>query len=138
MDPQATNTGHPPPASEPSRSSHPLRGDYSAIGLDYSVEQPFDHYSRAEHDRWRRLYDHQMELIPRYAVKEFVASIERLDVAGGIPDFRRVNEQLARLTGFKIIAVPGLIPDEKFFEHLANRRVPITSRIPGETELRDL
>jgi phenylalanine-4-hydroxylase len=76
-----------------------------------------------------------MELIPRYAVKEFVASIERLDVAGGIPDFRRINETLARLTGFKIIAVPGLIPDEKFFEHLANRRFPITWWIREESEL---
>jgi phenylalanine-4-hydroxylase len=135
MDPQATNTGHLPASPESSRSSHPLRGDYSAIGLDYAVDQPFEHYSPAEHDRWRRLYDHQMELIPRYAVKEFVASIERLDVAGGIPDFRRVNEQLSRLTGFQIIAVPGLIPDEKFFEHLANRRFPISWWIREESEL---
>jgi phenylalanine-4-hydroxylase len=133
MDSQATNTGHPPP--EASRSSHPLRGDYSAIGPDYSVEQPFDHYSYVGHDRWRRLYRRQMELVPRYAVKEFVASIERLSVADGIPDFHRVNEQLARLTGFKIIAVPGLIPDEKFFQHLANRRFPITWWIREESEL---
>jgi phenylalanine-4-hydroxylase len=133
MDPQATNTGHLP--AEASRSSHTLRGDYSAVGADYSVEQPFDHYSDVDHDRWRRLYRRQMELVPRYAVKEFVASIERLDVADGIPNFRRVNEQLTRLTGFKIIAVPGLIPDEKFFEHLANRRFPITWWIREESEL---
>jgi phenylalanine-4-hydroxylase len=135
MDSQATNAGHPPPLSEPNRSSHPLRGDYSGIGLDYSVEQPFDHYTPAEHDRWRRLYSHQVELMPRYAVKEFVASVERLDVAGGIPDFRRINEQLVRLTGFRIVAVPGLISDEKFFEHLANRRFPITWWIREESEL---
>jgi len=133
MDSQATKAGNLP--SGDSRSSHELRGDYSAIGLDYSVEQPFDHYTDVEHDRWRRLYQHQMALVPRYAVKEFVASIERLSVAGGIPDFRRINESLGRLTGFKIIAVPGLIPDEKFFEHLANRRFPITWWIREESEL---
>jgi phenylalanine-4-hydroxylase len=133
MDSQATKTGSPPWGG--SRSSHPLRGDYSAIGPDYSVEQPFDHYSDVDHDRWRRLYGRQMKLMPRYAVKEFVASIERLDVAGGIPDFGRINETLARLTGFRIVAVPGLIPDEKFFEHLANRRFPITWWIREEGEL---
>jgi len=133
MDSQATKTGNPP--SEGSRSSHPLRGDYSAIRPDYSVDQPFDQYSDVEHDRWRRLYQHQMTLMPRYAVKEFVSSIEHLGVAGGIPDFRRINEVLARLTGFRIIAVRGLIPDEKFFEHLANRRFPITWWIREESEL---
>jgi phenylalanine-4-hydroxylase len=132
MDSQVTKTGSPSPGP---RSPHPLRGDYSAIGPDYSVEQPFDHYTDVEHDRWRRLYGRQMALMPRYAAKEFVANIERLDVAGGIPDFQRINEKLARLTGFKIIAVPGLIPDEKFFDHLANRRFPITWWIREEIEL---
>src|SRR5258706_11908245 len=113
MDSQTTKSGNPP--SGGSRSSHPLRGDYSAIQPDYSVEQPFDHYSVVDHDRWRRLYHRQMALMPRYAVKEFVASIERLEIAGGIPNFRRINETLARLTGLKIIAVPRLIPDEKVF-----------------------
>jgi len=39
------------------------------------------------------------------------------------------------LTGFRVVAVPGLIPDEKFFEHLANRRFPITWWIREESEL---
>jgi len=134
MDSQPANTGNPP-QSAPGRSSHTLRGDYSAIGPDYAVQQPFEHYTDVEHDRWRRLYARQMELMPRYAAKEFVASIERLDVAGGIPDFQRINQTLSALTGFRIIAVPGLIPDEKFFDHLANRRFPITWWIREESEL---
>ena len=134
MDSQPTNTGNPTQPGS-SRSSHALRGDYSAIQPDYSVEQPFEHYTDVEHDRWRRLYARQMELMPRYAAKEFVANIERLDVAGGIPDFPRINKMLGALTGFKIVAVPGLIPDERFFEHLANRRFPITWWIREESEL---
>src|SRR6266550_7162061 len=134
MDSQPANTGNPP-QSAPGRSSHALRGDYSAIGPDYAVQQPIEHYTDVEHDRWRRLYARQMELMPRYAVKEFVDSIERLDVARGIPDFQRVNQTLGALTGFRIIAVPGLIPDERFFDHLANRRFPITWWIREESEL---
>ena len=73
--------------------------------------------------------------MPRYAVKEFVASLERLDIADGIPNFDRINEGLERLTGFRIVAVPGLIPDDKFFDHLANRRFPVTWWIHEESEL---
>jgi len=76
-----------------------------------------------------------MELMPRYAVHEFLDSIEQLDVAGGIPDFARVNRVLGRLSGFQIVAVPGLIPDDKFFGHLANRRFPVTWWIRDESEL---
>jgi phenylalanine-4-hydroxylase len=117
------------------RSSHPLRGDYSHIGADYSVEQPFADYSAAEHDRWRRLYRRQMELMPHYAAHEFLDCITRLDAAAGIPEFARVNQTLAGLTGFKILAVPGLIPDDVFFDHLANRRFPVSWWIREESEL---
>lgn len=128
------NTGRPRKVA-PQRSSHPLRGNYSRIGPDYTVDQPFATYSAEEHERWRRLFDRQMRLVTRYAVPEFVTSLERLDVADGIPDFRRVNERLGRLTGFTIAAVPGLIPDEQFFAHLANRRFPVTWWIRNESEL---
>jgi phenylalanine-4-hydroxylase len=41
-----------------------------------------------------------------------------------IPDFRRLSEVLTKRTGWQVVAVPGLVPDEVFFEHLANRRFP--------------
>src|SRR5258706_1731955 len=41
-----------------------------------------------------------------------------------IPDFRRLSEVLGKRTGWQVVAVPGLVPDEVFFEHLANRRFP--------------
>jgi phenylalanine-4-hydroxylase len=119
----------------PARSSHALRGDYSHMRPDYSIDQPTGLYNAADHDRWRRLYRRQIELMPRYAVKEFVASLERLDISSGIPNFEKINDVLERLTGFQIIAVPGLIPDDKFFDHLANRRFPVTWWIREESEL---
>src|ERR1700694_12054 len=98
MDSQPTNTGDSPKGG-PSRSSHALRGDYSAIQPDYSVQQPFEHYTDVEHDRWRRLYGRQMELMPRYAANEFVANIERLDVAGGGTAFSWVHKTHASVGG---------------------------------------
>ena len=119
----------------PVRSSHPLRGDYSGMRADYTIEQPVTTYSDAEHDRWRRLYRRQIDLMPRYAVQVFLTSLEHLDISGGIPNFDRVNDWLSRTTGFRIVAVPGLIPDEIFFAHLANRRFPVTWWLREESEL---
>jgi phenylalanine-4-hydroxylase len=119
----------------PARSSHALRGDYSHMRTDYTMDQPVAHYSPEEHDRWRRLYRRQIELMPQYAVKEFLESLQRLDISEGIPNFERINKALGGLTGFQIVAVPGLIPDDKFFDHLANRRFPVTWWIRDESEL---
>jgi phenylalanine-4-hydroxylase len=44
--------------------------------------------------------------------------------ADQIPDFRRLSEVLMKETGWQVVAVPGLVPDEVFFEHLAHRRFP--------------
>ena len=44
--------------------------------------------------------------------------------ADEIPDFRRLSDLLMQRTGWQIVAVPGLVPDDVFFEHLANRRFP--------------
>ena len=82
-----------------------LRGDYTHIRADYTVDQPFADYTEAEHDRWRRLYRRQMDLMPRYAAHEFIEKIGQLGVADGIPDFARVNALLAPATGFQIVAV---------------------------------
>lgn len=40
----------------------------------------------------------------------------------GIPDFEELSERLMRLTGWQVVAVPGLVPDDVFFDHMANRR----------------
>lgn len=112
-----------------------LRGDYSHIRTDYTVDQPFSDYSEAEHDRWRRLYRRQMSLMPDYAAPEFLENVESFDIGGGIPDFARVNAVLAEKTGFQIVAVPGLVPDRVFYEHLANRRFPVSWWIRQESEL---
>jgi phenylalanine-4-hydroxylase len=103
-----------------------LRGDYSLAAPDYTVSQDWPAYTEAEHALFRRLYDRQSKLVPRYACPEWIAAIARLDAGRGIPDFEEVNRSLSRATGWRIVAVPGLIPDEPFFTHLANKRFPVT------------
>jgi phenylalanine-4-hydroxylase len=103
-----------------------LRGNYSRIGLDYSVDQCWDAYTPAEHELYRRLYERQSRLVPHYACSEFITSLARLDAACEIPRFDSVSRAIRATTGWQIVPVPGLVPDNVFFEHLANRRFPVT------------
>jgi phenylalanine-4-hydroxylase len=92
---------------------------------DWTIDQNWASYSAQEHTRWTALYERQMEILPGRACDAFMQGLDRLDLHGaGIPDFKRLNEGLSALTGWTIVAVPGLVPDAVFFDHLANRRFP--------------
>lgn len=92
---------------------------------DWTIDQGWERYSTAEHATWKRLYERQARLLPGRACDEFIDGMRRLPLgADEIPDFRRLSEVLHRATGWQVVAVPGLVPDEVFFEHLAHRRFP--------------
>jgi phenylalanine-4-hydroxylase len=92
---------------------------------DWTIDQDWQAYTPAEHQVWMTLYERQSKLLPSRACDAFLHGLNVLDLhRGGIPDFARINEELNRLTGWAVVAVPGLVPDAAFFEHLANRRFP--------------
>jgi len=107
-------------------TDHTLRGDYSRMRPDYTVDQDWDGYSAAEHELWRRLYRRQEGLVRKYACDEFVATLDTLNFGEGIPRFDKINAMLRPATNWQLVAVPGLLPDLTFFDHLANRRFPVT------------
>ena len=92
---------------------------------DWTIDQGWEGYTAEEHQTWVTLYERQAAILPGRACDEFLRGLEVLDLhGGGIPDFRRMNETLRSLTGWTVVAVPGLVPDDVFFDHLANRRFP--------------
>lgn len=103
-----------------------LRGDYTHADADYVVQQDWHACTPQQHALWRRLYQRQSALLPGRACDEFMESLAALDPHDGIPDLDQVSASLMRATGWKLVAVPGLVPDLTFFEHLANRRFPVT------------
>jgi phenylalanine-4-hydroxylase len=115
-------------------SSHGLRGDYRGMAADYTVQQDYSTYREADQDRWRRLYARQMKLVPGRACPEFLRVIESLAYETGIPRFDEVNDRLDRATGWRVVAVPGLLPEHVFFGHLAARRFPVTVWLREEHE----
>jgi phenylalanine-4-hydroxylase len=107
-------------------TNHHLRGDYAGMRPDYTVDQAWSAYTPEEHALWRRLHERQAALVPNFACREFIGSLAALDFGGAIPRFDEVNAKLARATNWRIVAVPGLLPDRVFFGHLASRRFPVT------------
>ncbi|MEO5696621.1 MAG: phenylalanine 4-monooxygenase [Burkholderiaceae bacterium] len=92
---------------------------------DWTIDQGWERYSAEEHATWKTLFERQTRLLPGRACDEFVKGMRDLPIgAEQIPDFKRLSEVLMQRTGWQVVAVPGLVPDEVFFEHLANRRFP--------------
>ena len=92
---------------------------------DWTIDQGWANYSATEHKTWDTLYERLMHVLPNRAAPEFLNGLEALNLhRGGIPNFEAISDELESLTGWRVVAVPGLVPDEVFFEHLANRRFP--------------
>jgi phenylalanine-4-hydroxylase len=116
-------------------TAHGLRGDYSAMRADWTVDQPFASYTSEDHALWRHLYQRQTRLIRDYAAPVFIDSVNAMACEDAIPDYEAVNRRLRHATGWEIVAVPGLVPDDVFFAHLANRRFPTSWWIRKPEEL---
>lgn len=91
------------------------------------VEQPWDDYSDDDHQTWATLYARQREILPGRACREFLEAQDAMGMtADRIPKFSELNVELRRATGWELIGVEGLLPELDFFDHLANRRFPVT------------
>ncbi|MEO8630519.1 MAG: phenylalanine 4-monooxygenase, partial [Betaproteobacteria bacterium] len=103
---------------------------------DWTIDQRWDAYTASEHAVWKTLFERQTRLLPRRVCDAFKDGMRDLPIdADRIPDFRRLSDVLMQRTGWQIVAVPGLVPDEVFFEHLANRRFPAGQFIRKPDEL---
>jgi len=100
---------------------------YVPVYATGTVEQPWASYSKTDHEVWDTLYSRQRALLPAYACQEFLDGVERFGLGdGGIPRFDDLNRVLGAATGWEVVAVEGLLPDEVFFDHLAHRRFPVS------------
>lgn len=114
-----------------------LRGNYAQMAADFTVAQHMADYTSAEQTRWLRLVERQLALIPGRACREFLDAVlgnPALDMRRGIPEFAQVNAALKAATNWQLVGVPGLLPDDVFFTHLANRRFPVTVWLREESE----
>ena len=118
------------------QGERPPRGDYASARADYTCDQNWSAYTAEEHDLYRRLYERQAAQLEGLACDEFIDAVRHLGAPHQIPRFDELTETLHRATGWEVVAVPGLIPEEAFFALLAKRKFPVTGwiRKPEEFE----
>jgi phenylalanine-4-hydroxylase len=107
-------------------TSGQLRGDYSRARPDFSIDQDMRLYTSPDQAMWRNLYSRQSRIAREYACDEFLEGLRLLDLGDRVPELNRVSDALFSRTRWRLVAVPGFIPDTAFFQHLSQRRLPVT------------
>ena len=114
--------------NEPRRVEHQQTDKgYVPVYTTAVVEQPWADYKAEDHATWGTLYQRQRELLVGRASDEFLQAQDEMGMSPhAIPRFDQMNEVLGAATGWTLIGVEGLLPELDFFDHLANRRFPVT------------
>lgn len=103
---------------------------------DFTLDQDWASYSPAEHDRWDRLFARAQKVLTGRACNEFLTALQTLQLSdSGIPDLEKLSARLKPITGWEIVPVVELVPDDIFFDHLAHRRFPAGAFIRPEHEM---
>ncbi len=94
------------------------------------IHQPYELYSDANHEAWRRLYRAHGGSLAALRQPAFPRGhrqpVPRRDAGAALDD---VNRFLSPLTGFKAKPVSGYVPSFQFFDCLRNREFPTTITI---------
>ncbi|MES2338820.1 MAG: phenylalanine 4-monooxygenase [Pseudomonadota bacterium] len=103
--------------------THVLDRPPEGANPDWTVPQDWSNYTAQDHATWDTLFARQAKLLPGRASEAYLRGLDVLKLSKpGIPDFTELSERLTALTGWSVVAVPGLVPDDVFFDHMANRR----------------
>ena len=103
---------------------------------DCIINQDWERYTAEDHAIWRTLFERQQRILKGRVCQEYLDGLEALGIsAEGVPNFDRMNARLRRLTGWEVVAVPGLIPSRPFFQMLANRQFPAGTFIRSREQL---
>ena len=103
---------------------------------DWTVPQRWEELTEEDHRVWDTLFARQKLLLHDSAVHEFDENLEILELSRpGIPDFDELNQKLGERTGWKVVAVPGLVPDDVFYQHLSKRQFPAGNFIRRANQL---
>ena len=114
--------------SQPQRLEHQMtEKGYVPVYTTAVIDQPWDSYTATDHQVWGALFRRQRELLVGRACREFLDTQDAMGMGEDqIPKFSDLNAQLQAKTGWTLVGVEGLLPELTFFEHLANRRFPVT------------
>jgi phenylalanine-4-hydroxylase len=92
---------------------------------DWTIPQQWDRFTAEQHRVWDLLFARQKAQLAGRVVSSFERGLDVLNLSRpGIPQLDELNERLFARTGWTVVSVPGLVPDDIFFDHLSRRRFP--------------
>lgn len=107
---------------------NPTTAKGSAIRPFTKLKQDYSRYTDEDQSVWQLLMSRQMDKLPSMASAAYLAGIEAVGFSvDHIPNFEETNERLLKLTGWQLVAVPGIVADDVFFELLSERKFPATT-----------
>ena len=114
--------------NQPKRVEHQMTDKgYVPVYTTDVVEQPWASYTEEDHAVWATLFERQRQILVGRASDEFLHQQQAMGMTPDrIPKFDDLNPVLRAATGWELVGVEGLLPELTFFEHLANRRFPVT------------
>ncbi len=108
----------------------------AGVAPDWSIPQHWESFNSDDHGRWRDLVEQQSIGLQGLASEAFLDGLVTLKLASdGIPNYREFNRHFKAATGWEVIAVPGVIPNEPFFRHLSERRFPVANFLRQHSSL---
>lgn len=103
---------------------------------DHVVPQCWEAFTGEDHAVWDLLFARQVDLLGSRVVSPFLEGLDLLKLSHpGVPDLEELNRILEPRTGWRTVAVPGLVPDAAFFAMLAERVFPVGNFIRKRSEL---
>ena len=106
-------------------ATHIFDAPPEGVAADWTMPQKWSAFTAGQHETWRALFERQSVALDGYACRSFLDGLDILrKLTPGVPDFAELNALLKPVSGWEVVAVPGWIPNQPFFEHLANRRFP--------------
>ena len=103
---------------------------------DYVVPQRWDEFTADDHAVWDLLFARQVDLLGSRVVGQFLDGIDLLRLSHpGVPDLDELNAILEPHTGWRTVAVTGLVPDDIFFAMLGERVFPVGNFIRKREQL---
>jgi phenylalanine-4-hydroxylase len=121
-------------ALEPTAAAPPSPPPGAAA--DWTIPQNWAAFTAEEHRVWDVLFARQKAQLAGRVVHAFEEGLDLLNLSRpGIPDFAELNTRLQDRTGWTVVSVPGLVPDDVFFRHLSERRFPAGNFIRSADQL---
>jgi phenylalanine-4-hydroxylase len=104
--------------------------------MDFGMQQVYSKYTEEDHNVWQLLSGRQMKVLQKRAAKAYIDGLEAVKFSPDlVPDYRDLNKNLGKASGWNIVVVKGLVENKPFFQCLKNKQFPASTWLRNMDQL---